>query len=190
MALGFAAVLCAGGGALAVGRAWAEFHPPHALRRSSAVLTQALRDELERGETPATVPALIEFAVSETGRRLHFGLEHRTNLRFDVTAREGNCIEYSELFTRLFNDGVERTGVRARALVVHSERARLLGVRLPGRGMGDHDWALVLEYDERGAEVRRYFVDAAFYDMGLGWDIASSVRGKIELPRSQASKPR
>ncbi len=57
--------------------------------------------------------------------------------------------------------------------------------------MGDHDWALVLAYDERGAELRRYFVDpVAFYDLGLGWDIASSVRGEIKLSQADASGPR
>ncbi len=166
-------------------RGFAEFWPPHSVRRSRAVLAPALRDELARRPMPDTVPGLVELALVETGRYLHFGLEHRTALRFDTLEREANCIEYAELFARILDDAAARAGLHARALVVHSERARLLGVRLPGRGMGDHDWVLVLELDQHGAELRRHFVDPTFYDVGLGWDIASSVRGEVRVsPRA------
>jgi hypothetical protein len=68
----------------------------------------------------------------------------------------------------------------ARAYAVHSTDARFLGQIVPGRGMGEHDWVLVVEPTQAGE--RRFYIDPTFYDMGLQWDIASSVHGTVTPP--------
>ena len=60
--------------------------------------------------------------------------------------------------------------------MVHSE-ARVLGQKLPMRGLDDHDWVLVVPGDPK---EKRRFVDPTFYDLGLGWDITSNVSGAVK----------
>lgn len=123
---------------------------------------------------------MLRFALDATGRRLHFGLGHRTSLAFDETEREGNCIEYAHLFGTVFERAAARVHLDARAFVVHSDDARVVGGKLGLPGFGDHDWSLVVVRTAAGE--RRLFVDPTLYDAGLGWDIAGSVRGDVPVP--------
>ncbi len=163
------------------------FQAPHTTRAAAATVTRAsLRDidgEIERADA-ASVDALVRFALRVTGARLHFGLEHQTTLEFGEKEREGNCIEYAHLFATVFNRAAERKRIPARASVVRSD-ARVLGRTLPGRGLGDHDWVIVVP-TERG-ENRR-FVDPTFYDLGLDWDISRSVSGEVRVPEAGRSR--
>jgi hypothetical protein len=175
--------------ALLTSSGWAgelfEFLPPHSAVRSGAVLKEPLAKELvaaRQGAELPDVPALIRFTLAQTRPRLHFGLDHKTSLAFDQTEREGNCIEYSHLFAKLFDETATDAGLRASAYVVHSGRAHLLGMRIPRRGWNDHDWVLVVERDASNAEAARYFIDPSFDDSGLGWNIKPSVRGEVKLP--------
>ena len=101
-------------------------------------------------------------------------MQHRTSATFDVAEREGNCIEYAELFAAIFNR--ERGSIDARAWVVHSAEARVLGQRLDDPKYRDHDWALVV------AGERRLFVDPTLFDEGFGWDISRAVIGPVTTP--------
>ncbi len=86
---------------------------------------------------------LVRFSLGVTGAHLHFGLEHKTTLKFGLKEREGNCIEYAHLFATVFNRAAERRKIAARAFVVHGD-ARVFGRKLSGRGLGDHDWVIVV----------------------------------------------
>lgn len=156
------------------------FSAPHAARASAATLAPALERALEQAPAPKDAKSALDAALAFTASRLHFGLAHATSLAFDAQEREGNCVEYAHLFALAFDRLASRAHLTARAWVVHSADARLAGVVLPGRGMGEHDWALVVEPTPTG-EVRR-FVDPTFHDMGLPWDIAASVHGAVTLP--------
>jgi hypothetical protein len=162
-----------------------EFHPPHRASRSRAVLEPKLAARLRdvSGAAPREVSALIQGVLEQTGRLLYFGLDHAISFRFGEGEREGHCVEYSHLFARLFDDGARARGLRAQAFPVHSDRARLFGMRVPRRGFDDHDWVLVVERDTRGRESARHFVDPTFYDMGLSWNIEPNVRGRVGLDR-------
>jgi hypothetical protein len=165
-----------------------EFHAPHHPTRSRAVLGTELVRALNaaRAEAaPSDVSALIAFALRQTGQHLHFGLGHPSSLVFDAREREGNCIEYSHLFAKIFEQAASAAGVKAQALVVHSDRALLFGRRIPRRGFESHDWVLVVERDPGGAELARHFIDPAFDDAGFGWNIESDVFGRVELPGSR-----
>ena len=115
-----------------------------------------------------------------TGTNLHFGLEHKTTLRFGRKEREGNCVEYAHLFATVFNRAAGRKQVAARAYVVRSD-ARVLGVTLPGRGLSDHDWVLVVP---TSARPEKLFIDPTLHDFGLDWDISRSVSGEVRVPAS------
>lgn len=157
------------------------FHAPHAARASAASLDAALSRSVDariEGASLASTEAVLQFALAATARDLHFGLAHTTTLRFGTTDREANCIEYAHLFTAIFNRAAAKKQVAARAWVVHSE-ARVLGQKLPVRGLDDHDWVLIVPRDP--TEKRR-LVDPTFYDFGLGWDIASNVSGAVKTP--------
>jgi hypothetical protein len=137
-----------------------------------------------RGDARATDSAqLLVWALRETGRHLHFGLEHTTSFAFDGTEREGNCLEYAHLFARLFNDAAKARQVNAMAFAVHSSGATLLGYRIPLPALQDHDWVLIVERDADGNERRRYHVDPSFYDAGLDWNIERAVQGNVASAR-------
>jgi hypothetical protein len=59
-------------------------------------------------------------------------------------------------------------GLPARSRVAHSGRARVFGRALPFRGFADHDWVLIAGTDP-------LYVDPAFADAWLGWDISRNV---------------
>lgn len=164
-----------------------ELHGPHAARRSQANLDEdfgrLIEGALDKSK-PESVDAAMEFALSATDKFLHFGLEHPTSKSFTSTPREGNCIEYAELFARIFERAVKGAHIDARAFVVHSDKARVFGQKVPLRGWGDHDWVLI-EDRSLGSkeEARRLYVDPTLHDVGLGWDIASNVKGSVTLPR-------
>lgn len=157
------------------------FHAPHAARASGASLDEALSRSIDTRIQEASIGStdeLLRFGLEATARDLHFGLAHRTSLQFGTAEREANCIEYAHLFVAIFNRAAARKHVAARAWVVHSE-ARVLGEKLPMRGLADHDWALVVPAD---AKEPRRFVDPTFYDFGLSWDIAANVTGAVRTP--------
>ena len=157
------------------------FQAPHVTRAAAAALDDALSRSVEtaiRDANAASVDELVRFALGVTGARLHFGLDHKTSLAFSSTEREGNCIEYAHLFASVFNRAAEKKKVGARAYVVHSD-ARVFGRALPGRGLADHDWVIVVPTAGTG---RRLFVDPTFYDLGLDWNISRSVAGDVRTP--------
>jgi len=159
------------------------FRSPHTARVPSATLSSELAKRVDEtlGQAPPKSPEeLLTFALRTTGAELHFGLGHRTSLRFEGREREGNCIEYAELFATLYNRAAVRTAVTARAYSVHSGDARVFGQTLPVRGFGDHDWVLIVI--RKGSESTQLFVDPTLYDAGLGWDISRSVEGKVTPP--------
>lgn len=148
------------------------FEPRHTVRAPAASLSPALRDELLQAideVKPKSVDDLVRVSLEQTGKRLHFGLSHTTRLSFDRGEREGNCIEYAHLFSSVLELGARRAGLEARARVVHSEKARVLGLAVPLRGFGDHDWVLIEASD------RRLMIDPTFDDAGLGADISGNV---------------
>ena len=157
------------------------FNAPHVAKRSAATTTHDLDLALSSDVAPSTTPLLIDRSLRTTGSYLHFGLSHPTSLKFDNQEREGNCIEYANLFALVFDRMAARANSTARAYAVHSTDARFLGQIVPGRGMGEHDWVLVVEPNTTGD--KRYYIDPTFYDMGLPWDITSSVHGTVTPPR-------
>jgi hypothetical protein len=68
----------------------------------------------------------IAAALEATRRHLRFGLQHPTDLRFEVAEREAHCQGYAQLFAALFDRLARRSGLEARAQPVRSG-ARLLG---------------------------------------------------------------
>ena len=157
------------------------FQAPHVARLPAASMDEALArsvDERIKVATITATPELLRFALDVAAADLHFGLSHPTSLRFGTTEREGNCIEYAHLFATVFNRAAASKRVAARAWVVHSD-ARVLGQKLPMRGLDDHDWVLVVPSDPK---EKRLFVDPTFYDFGLDWDITSKVSGVVKIP--------
>lgn len=165
--------------AVANAESFVSFSAPHTARRSAATLDPALSRRLHAASAPTTTARAIDSSLSATGAQLHFGLNHTTKLSFDDHEREGNCIEYANLFAAIFDRAAAQGHLSARAYAVHSADARFMGEVVPGRGMGEHDWVLVVEQTPSGE--KRYFVDPTFYDMGLSWDIASSVHGAVSI---------
>jgi len=156
------------------------FGPPHVAKPSAARLDAALRAELGRVDVAglASVDDLIAAALRETGKRLHFGMQHRTQLRFGAKEREAHCVEYSHLFAAILELLGRRAGLSVKAYVVRSGKARVLGQKLPFRGFADHDWVLVVQ----PTGTRRWFVDPSLADAGLGWNIESRVSSQQGLP--------
>jgi len=157
------------------------FHSPHTARTAAATLEEDFSRSVDTQIKEAkigSVDQLVRFSLGVTGADLHFGLEHKTTLRFGAKEREGNCIEYAHLFATVFNRAAERKQVAARAYVVHSD-ARVLGRKLPIPGLDDHDWVLVVP---TAAGAQRLFVDPTLYDFGLDWDISRSVSGDVRKP--------
>jgi hypothetical protein len=155
------------------------FQAPHVVRAPAASIDAELARQVDEWATAtniATPDDLVAFALGATANLLHFGLGHRTRLSFDPAEREGNCVEYAELFASILHR--ERRTIPARAWVVRSD-ARVLGKMLPGAAWKDHDWVLVVARTPDG--TTRLYVDPTLYDMGLGWDIAPSVHGDVGL---------
>jgi hypothetical protein len=172
------------GGALlardAIAQELVAFQAPHLARRPAAIADPALGRQIDAqavATKPSTPEDLVTFALGTTAGLLHFGLGHRTRLAFDATEREGNCVEYAELFSWTFNR--EHAGVDARAWVVRSD-AKVLSRVLPDRAWKDHDWVLVVARTPQGS--KRLYVDPTLYDMGFGWDISRFVHGDVVLP--------
>ncbi len=154
---------------------------PHTTRASAATLDKPLEAAIEfkLGETRLkTVEEAVRFSLRMTGARLHFGLGHPTRLSFGPEEREGNCIEYSHLFARLFDMAAARSKLSARAYVVHSASAEVYERVVPLPGFRDHDWVIV--EDDTPGEKQQWFVDAAFEDAWLGWDVKQNVQGAVK----------
>ncbi len=181
-----ALLLIATAAVAAIPRFGIELHAPHTARRKAATLDKDLARAIEASLARATIGTVEEardFALAVTDRMLHFGLEHETRMSFDSTPREANCIEYAHLFAYVFDMAAERARLPARAYVIHTEKARVFGQKVPLRGFDDHDWALIEDRSIGTGEARRLYVDPTLHDAGLGWDISASVRGNIQLPR-------
>src|SRR5512138_1936282 len=102
------------------------FRGPHVARAPQTTLSAALAARLDAraaSEKLQGADAVLRFALDATAAQLRFGLQHRTSSSFDVTEREGNCIEYAELFATIFNREKGATNVRAYA--VRSADARV-----------------------------------------------------------------
>jgi len=169
---------------IALTRANVGLEGPHTTRVSSATLDKSLEAAIEfklREARPATVEDAIELSLRLTGARLHFGLGHPTQLSFGAEPREGNCVEYAHLFARIFDMAAARSKLPARAYVVHSDRAEVFEKVVPLPGLRDHDWVLV--EDETPGASRQWFVDAAFEDAWLGWDLTHNVKGNVKGKR-------
>jgi hypothetical protein len=164
----------------AIAQTLVTFQVPHLVRAPAATVDLALgqRIDMQAAAAKMTTPDdLVAFALRTTASALHFGLQHRTRLSFDGAEREGNCVEYAELFASIVNR--EHGNVDARAWVVRSD-AKVLGTTMPDAAWKDHDWVLVVARTSEGAH--RLYVDPTLYDMGLGWDISRAVRGDVRLP--------
>ena len=75
--------------------------------------------------------ATLDFSLSVSDKLLHFGLHHQTSRSFAAAEREGNCIEYAELFAKVFEKAAQKGGLKARVFVVHSDKARVFGQKMP-----------------------------------------------------------
>lgn len=147
---------------------------PHRVHAPIGVMSDAFAARLDaepKSRNDVGAKSFVLFALEETGKQFHFGLDHKTRLAYDGVEREGNCVEYADLFARIVNR--ERSDLHA--YVVRSD-ARLLGERLGRPAFNDHDWVLVTSGQDR------FYVDPTLYDMGLGWNVASSVKGEPKLP--------
>jgi len=156
------------------------FQAPHVARKPAASLDAAFAQKLDREAQAAkiaTADDALKFSLGATASALHFGLGHRTRLTFDGEDREGNCVEYAELFGQIFNR--ERGAVDARAWVVRSD-ARVLGETVSNPAWKDHDWVLVVVRTEK--ETKRLYVDPTLYDTSRAWDISRAVRGDVTIP--------
>jgi hypothetical protein len=156
------------------------FRAPHVVRAPVARLDPLLGKDLDaqtRTALPESADDLVALALRATSSALHFGLSHRTRLTFDGVEREGNCVEYAELFASIVNR--EHGSGDVRAWVVRSDAA-ILGEASKSPAWKDHDWVLVVARTSDG--TRRLYVDPTLYDMGLGWDISRAVLGDVRTP--------
>lgn len=163
---------------IAMARAQIGLLGPHvvqpSLARFDAPLDAAIRYQIE-AEKPQTVDAAMRLALKITGNQLRFGLGHPTKFAFGADVRAANCIEYSHLFVKIFEMAASRNKIAAKAQVVHSSRAEVFGQVLPFPGLRDHDWVVIVD----NVDKRKLFVDPAFADAGLGWDLAPNVVGDV-----------
>jgi len=160
------------------------FQSPHVVRAPTARMDARLGQRIDDGAAAAKIATpddLVAFALHATTNALHFGLRHPTHLTFDPEEREGNCVEYAELFASTLNR--EHGKVDAHAWVVRSD-ARVLGAKMSDPAWRDHDWVLVVVRGPEGP--RRLYVDPTLYGMGLGWDIAGAVRGDVRVPARES----
>ncbi len=171
---GVPATVC-GARALAV-----SLHAPHRVQPKRALLAQALAKEVQELATralPTRIEDVIDLSLGITSGKLRFGLDHATSMRFDSAVREGNCVEYAQLFVAALDRISRHASVRTTSWLLRSD-AHALGQGLPWRAWRDHDWALVAD----PASKKRWFVDPSFHDVGFGWDVEANVSGKEELP--------
>jgi hypothetical protein len=169
-----------------------ELHAPHTAKKSAATLDKSLERAVDASLAKTkidTTEGAMDFALAATDKLLHFNREHATSLSFEAAEREGNCAEYAHLFAKVFERAAQKNKLGARAFVVHSDKAQMFGQKMPFKGFEEHDWVLVVE--GTGDEARRFYVDPAMHDAGLGWDIAANVRGAVKMPdeRATASSP-
>lgn len=182
-------LLFTAGAAAALPRFALELHAPHAARRSTAALEKPLERALDVALAKAeigTVEQAMDFALSATDKLLRFGLEHPTSASFGAVEREGNCVEYANLFARVFDKAAQKGGLSARAYAVHSAKALVFGKTVPMKGWADHDWALI--QDGSGEDARRWHVDPTMHDLGLGWDVSANIRGNVNVEQKPAPK--
>lgn len=180
-----AILLCATAAAAALPHFAFELQAPHTARRSSAMLEDALRKAVDAGlasASPTTADEALDYSLSVTDKLFHFGLSHPTNLVFAAAEREANCIEYAQAFARVFDRAAARAKLKAKAYVVHSDKARVFGQKVPFRGWEEHDWVLIEDRTGPG-DARRLYVDPTLHDAGFGWDIRSNVKGEVRLPQ-------
>jgi len=165
---------------IALTRAHIGLTGPHnvqpSLARLDAPLDAAVRFQIA-AEKPQTVDEALRFALKVTGNQLRFGLGHPTKYTFGAESRSGNCIEYAHMFVRIFEMAGARGKIATKAYVVHSTRAEVFGRVLPLPGLQDHDWVLIVD----DVDKRQWFVDPAFHDAWLGWDIETNVVGKVRV---------
>lgn len=183
-------MLFATAAAAAVPRFAFELLAPHVVKRSTASLDKPLEKAIATAldkTTITTVEEAMDFSLSVTDKLLHFGLDHPTSMSFTAADREGNCIEYANLFARVFDKAAHKGGLTARAFAVHSDKAHLFGRAVPLKGFGDHDWALI--QDGQGDEAQRWFVDPTMHDAGLGWDVSANVKGAVHAPVKAKHEP-
>ena len=164
-------------GLLLLALTFVTLHAPHVARAPRAVMDAELTRSVDAA-TAKDAAALSESMLAFTDAHLHFGLAHRTSLKFSNADREGNCIEYAELFAAAFNRAANRLHIAERAWVMHSD-ARVLGGHIGQPGLDDHDWVLVVPTSGAGP---RKLIDPTFHDMGLDADIASIVKGDVRVP--------
>lgn len=149
--------------------------PVHRRRALEAAVDPALVAQCEARARAlgGTADAVLDAALEATEGALRFGLWHASSMSFRAgRAREGNCVEYAQLYGALAQRVGARLGLPLRVTVLRSD-ARLFGLRVPGRAFADHDWVLV-----QGAGEARY-VDASFADVGLGQSVRWNVRGAV-----------
>ena len=156
------------------------FVPPHRLRDPAASLTASLEAAVDTRLAAAPVHSLadaVRIGLAITAEQLHFGLSHRTHLDFDLPPREGNCVEYAELFAAVFVRATRLAGLAASVHIVRSD-ARLFGLELVAPSLRDHDWVLI---SVPGGDP--LYVDPTLAGAGLGWDIESRVAGDLPPTR-------
>lgn len=165
---------------IAMARARVSLLGPHvvqvSLARFDAPLDAAVRFQIE-AEKPRSLEEALKFSLRVTGQQLRFGLGHPTKFAFGAEHRSGNCIEYAHLFTRVFEMAANRGKIAAKAYVVHSSRAEVFNRVLPFPGLRDHDWVVIVDKSDK----QQWFVDPAFDDAGLGWDLKTNVVGDIRV---------
>ncbi|HRI69197.1 MAG TPA: hypothetical protein PK156_33435 [Polyangium sp.] len=165
---------------IAMARARVGLLGPHvvqvSLARFDAPLEAAIRYQIE-AEKPQNIEDALRFSLKVTGQHLRFGLGHPTKYAFGAEHRSGNCIEYAHLFVRIFEMTATRGKIAAKAHVVHSSRAEVFGRALPFPGLRDHDWVVIVDKTDK----RQWFVDPAFDDAGLGWDLTPNVVGDVRV---------
>lgn len=151
---------------------------PHKVAAPHAVLGRTAAEQLAKAGSQfgdRSVDAAMTEAMRFTGTRLRFGLGHKTSLAFDEH-REGNCVEYANLFGHSFNTIAKLWGLSSQAFVVRSLDVTVWGVRLPFPGWRDHDWVAI----RTGDSVQ--FVDPTFGDSFLGADLTGNVHGQVPVP--------
>src|ERR1700744_4948911 len=77
--------------------------PPHSVKRSTAALDKQLDRAVDASLDQAAVESVesaMDFSLAASDKLLHFGLDHPTSMAFAAADREGNCIEYANLFAR------------------------------------------------------------------------------------------
>lgn len=155
--------------------------PHHAVLPSRAQLDpdleRSLLEDLAKIK-PSTVPEAIQASLRLTGKQFHFGLRHHTTLVFGIPAREGNCVEYAQLFLFIFKEAEGLSNLQARARAVRSE-ASLWGYKIPSRAWNDHDWVLI----EEGNSGKRWYVDPTMFGAHLGWNLEKNICGEVLVPR-------